>query len=97
MQDAPPVQRGQGLKDQDRIFQNLYGRHGTDLKSAMAYGDWHRTKDIMAKGHDWVRIGQETALAYTDTKQRADPVNRSSQKSRHPASEVVAVLVSPPA
>jgi NADH dehydrogenase (ubiquinone) flavoprotein 1 len=45
-----------GLKDQDRIFQNLYGHHGTDLKSAMKYGDWYKTKEIILKGHEWVRI-----------------------------------------
>jgi len=43
-----------GLQDQDRIFQNLYGHHGADLKSAMKYGDWHKTKEIILKGHDWV-------------------------------------------
>lgn len=43
-----------GLKDQDRIFTNLYGHHGTDLKSAMKYGDWHKTKEMILKGHDWV-------------------------------------------
>lgn len=43
-----------GLKDQDRIFQNLYGHHGADLKSAQKYGDWHKTKEILLKGHDWV-------------------------------------------
>lgn len=49
-----PVKRHGGLQDQDRIFQNLYGHHGTDLKSAMKYGDWHKTKEIVLKGHDWV-------------------------------------------
>ena len=43
-----------GLKDQDRIFQNLYGHHGADLKSAQKYGDWYKTKEIIQKGHDWV-------------------------------------------
>jgi hypothetical protein len=56
VQDAPPVQHKRGLQDQDRIFQNLYGHHGADLKSAMKYGDWHKTKEIINKGHDWVRI-----------------------------------------
>lgn len=50
---APKRQYG-GLKDQDRIFTNLYGHHGTDLKSAMKYGDWHKTKEMVLKGHDWV-------------------------------------------
>jgi hypothetical protein len=55
VQDAPPKRTYGGLKDQDRIFQNLYGHHGADLKSAMKYGDWHKTKEIILKGHDWVR------------------------------------------
>ena len=58
VQDAPaqPPKRTHfgGLKDQDRIFQNLYGHHGADLKSAMKYGDWYKTKEIILKGHDWV-------------------------------------------
>lgn len=45
-----------GLKDEDRIFQNLYGHHGADLQSAMKYGDWYKTKEILLKGHDWVGI-----------------------------------------
>ena len=59
VQDAPaqPPKRTHfgGLKDQDRIFQNLYGHHGADLKSAMKYGDWYKTKEIILKGHEWVR------------------------------------------
>ena len=54
VQDVPPVHRQRGLQDQDRIFQNLYGRHGTDLKSAKKYGDWYKTKEIIDKGHDWI-------------------------------------------
>jgi len=53
VQDPPKRVYG-GLKDQDRIFQNLYGHHGADLKSAKKYGDWHKTKEIILKGHDWV-------------------------------------------
>lgn len=56
VQDAP-VHRHGGLKDQDRIFQNLYGHHGADLKSAMKYGDWYKTKEILLKGADWL-IGE---------------------------------------
>ncbi|KAK1073567.1 NADH dehydrogenase [ubiquinone] flavoprotein 1, mitochondrial [Friedmanniomyces endolithicus] len=54
VQDAPPVQRQRGLQDQDRIFQNLYGHHGADLKSAKKYGDWYKTKEMLLKGHDWL-------------------------------------------
>lgn len=52
--EAPPVKHYGGLKDQDRIFTNLYGHHGADLKSSMKYGDWYRTKDMILKGDDWV-------------------------------------------
>ena len=55
VQEGQPQQRRYGgLKDQDRIFQNLYGHHGTDLKSAKKYGDWHKTKEIVGKGHEWL-------------------------------------------
>jgi NADH dehydrogenase (ubiquinone) flavoprotein 1 len=43
-----------GLKDVDRIFTNLYGKHDPMLKGALKRGDWHRTKDIMAMGPDWI-------------------------------------------
>jgi NADH dehydrogenase (ubiquinone) flavoprotein 1 len=61
VQDSPPPRKTKhgGLSDQDRIFQNLYGHHGADLKSAMKYGDWHKTKEIILKGHDWVRFIRE--------------------------------------
>lgn len=42
------------LKDSDRIFQNLYGNYGRDLKSAKKQGDWYKTKDILLKGDDWI-------------------------------------------
>lgn len=48
-----PRQYG-GLRDQDRIFQNVYGQYGRDLKSAKRMGDWHKTKEILLKGHDWI-------------------------------------------
>ena len=56
VQEAPPVRHYGGLKDQDRIFTNLYNHHGADLKSAMKFGDWYRTKDIVLKGDDWVGV-----------------------------------------
>jgi len=55
--EGQPKRTYGGLKDQDRIFQNLYGHHGVDLKSAMKYGDWYKTKEILLKGHDWI-IGE---------------------------------------
>jgi len=52
--DAAPKRTYGGLKDQDRIFQNLYGRYPPDLKHAKKMGDWHKTKEILDKGHDWI-------------------------------------------
>ena len=42
------------LQDKDRIFTNLYGWLGADLKSAQARGNWSGTKDLLAKGRDWI-------------------------------------------
>jgi len=54
---AATVRTYGGLRDQDRIFQNLYGRYPPDLKHAKKMGDWHKTKEIILKGHDWI-IGE---------------------------------------
>ena len=42
------------LKDEDRIFTNLYGWESHKLADAKKRGDWDGTKDILAKGRDWV-------------------------------------------
>ena len=55
------------LKDQDRIFTNLYRdgdpfiqgalkrvRKFLNLGFIMLQGDWHRTKDILTMGQDWI-------------------------------------------
>jgi len=42
------------LKDEDRIFTNLYGQHDPFLAGAEKRGDWYRTKDLMLKGPDWI-------------------------------------------
>ncbi|MFL2886757.1 MAG: NADH-quinone oxidoreductase subunit NuoF [Candidatus Pelagibacter sp.] len=42
------------LKDEDRIFKNLYNDFGADLISARERGDWNNTKDICDKGRDWI-------------------------------------------
>ncbi|XP_076332286.1 NADH dehydrogenase (ubiquinone) 51 kDa subunit [Tachypleus tridentatus] len=52
---APPQKTKFGpLKDEDRIFTNLYGRHDWRLKGALARGDWYKTKEILLKGHEWI-------------------------------------------
>ena len=42
------------LKDQDRIFQNLYNDKGSDLESSIKRGDWTDTKEIINKGREWI-------------------------------------------
>ena len=37
------------LTDKDRIFTNLYGFQGADLKAAQARGDWDETADLMKR------------------------------------------------
>ena len=42
------------LKDQDRIFKNLYNDLGEDVFSAQKRGDWLNIKEICHKGRDWI-------------------------------------------
>ena len=42
------------LRDEDRIFTNLYGLHDPGLKGARKRGDWDGTKDLIVKGRDWL-------------------------------------------
>lgn len=52
---APPAKTKFGpLADQDRIFQNLYGRHDWRMAGALSRGDWYKTKEIVLKGSEWI-------------------------------------------
>ena len=42
------------LRDEDRIFTNIYGFHGANLVAAKSRGDWDNTADLIKKGRDWV-------------------------------------------
>jgi len=42
------------LEDKDRIFKNLYNDLGSNLDCAKSRGDWFNTKEICAKGRDWI-------------------------------------------
>ena len=42
------------LKDEDRIFKNLYNDKGSDVESSKTRGDWIGTKDLIQKGRDWI-------------------------------------------
>jgi NADH dehydrogenase (ubiquinone) flavoprotein 1 len=51
---AQKEKRSFGLKDKDRIFDNLYLQQDFRLPQAMKRGDWYRTKDILSLGRDWI-------------------------------------------
>jgi NADH-quinone oxidoreductase subunit F len=42
------------LKDQDRVFTNLYGVQDWRLEAARKRGDWSQTRELIAKGEDWI-------------------------------------------
>ncbi len=42
------------LEDKDRIFTNLYGQHDWRLAGARRRGNWSGTKEVLAKGRDWI-------------------------------------------
>jgi NADH-quinone oxidoreductase subunit F len=42
------------LEDKDRIFTNLYGWQDWGVKGALKRGDWDGTRDILAKGPEWI-------------------------------------------
>ncbi len=42
------------LKDQDRIFTNLYGMHARTLAGARARGHWDGTDKLIKNGRDWI-------------------------------------------
>lgn len=42
------------LRNEDRIFSNLYGTLGWNLSAAQNRGDWDNTAGIIAKGSDWI-------------------------------------------
>ena len=42
------------LKDEDRIFTNLYGLHDWGLEGARKRGAWDGTAALLAKGRDWI-------------------------------------------
>lgn len=60
--DVPPPRVHGGLKDEDRIFQNLYSRHEPTLANAEKGGDWYKTKEIVLKGHEWVFIPRSVLI-----------------------------------
>ena len=42
------------LKEENKIFKNLYNEHGWELENALKRDDWLDTKKIIDKGRDWI-------------------------------------------
>lgn len=42
------------LRDEDRVFTNLYGLLDPGLPGAKSRGDWHNTRDLILRGRDWI-------------------------------------------
>ena len=42
------------LKDEDRIFKNLYNDLGWEIESSFKRGDWSQTIEIISKGKDFI-------------------------------------------
>ena len=42
------------LKEENKIFKNLYNEHGWELENAVKRDDWLDTKKIIDKGRDWI-------------------------------------------
>lgn len=51
---SKPLRTFGGLKDQDRIFTNIYCDGDWGVEGALKRGDWHRTKDLLGMGRDWI-------------------------------------------
>jgi len=42
------------LKEEDKIFKNLYNNLGWNVEDSLKRDDWSNTKDIISKGKDWI-------------------------------------------
>ena len=42
------------LKEEDKIFKNLYNNHGWSLNDSLKRNDWSNTKEIISKGREWI-------------------------------------------
>ena len=42
------------LKEQDKIFNNLYGDQSYSLTDATRRGDWDQTSNLIKKGSEWI-------------------------------------------
>ena len=42
------------IKEQDKIFKNLYNEYGWSIDDSLKRDDWSNTKEIISKRRDWI-------------------------------------------
>ena len=42
------------LKEEDKIFKNLYNTFGSTIEDSLKRNDWSNTKELLDKGRDWI-------------------------------------------
>ena len=42
------------LKEEDKIFKNLYNNLGSSLEDSLKRDDWSNTKELISKGREWI-------------------------------------------
>ena len=42
------------LKNEDKIFTNIYGANSSEISAAIRRGNWDSTKTLLSKGKDWI-------------------------------------------
>ena len=42
------------LKEENKIFKNLYNKLGWELENSFKRDDWSNTKEIISKGREWI-------------------------------------------
>ena len=42
------------LKDENKIFKNLYNNLGWEIDSSIKRDDWKNTKELISKGKEWI-------------------------------------------
>ena len=42
------------LKEENKIFKNLYNNLGWEIDKAIERDDWKDTKEIISKGKEWI-------------------------------------------
>ena len=42
------------LKEEDKIFKNLYNQFGWSIDDSLKRDDWSGTKNLIEKGREWI-------------------------------------------